>query len=309
MLEKLKESLKLLRTITTVNAKLDRVEKELGELKLLVGSVHASVKDTGNADINSYEFKVFSQFGDDGIIQYLISKVPIVNKTFIEFGVEDFFESNSRFLMMKDNWEGFVIDGGPENINRLKSSDFYWKYNLGAECSFITKENINSLLEKSGFDHDLGILSIDLDGIDYWIWKEINKYSPRILILEYNSVFGPDNHWSIPYSADFQRLKAHYSGIYSGVSLASMYELSETKGYDFVGSNLAGNNAYFVRKDINTLPIQSLSEGYKASKFRESRSADGIPTFAAGDERLKLIAGMPIYNTRTNSLETITING
>lgn len=304
-----KKFLTLLRTITKISARVNEIENQLVELKLLCGSIHANInKNNTDQHINTYEFKIFSQFGDDGIIQYLISNIPVLNKTFIEFGVEDFFESNTRFLMMNDNWEGFVLDGKKENIDRLIKSSFYWKYQLKAESEFITKENINSILEKSGFDHDLGIMHIDLDGNDYWIWKEIDKFYPRILIIEYNSVLGSDNCWSIPYQADFQRLKAHYSALYWGASLPALFELGKTKGYDFVGCNLNGNNAYFVRKDVNTIPKQDLKGGYKISKYRESRNEEGNLSFVEKDERLDVIKGLPIVNTITGSLETITTN-
>jgi hypothetical protein len=306
MIRKFKKLFKQRRSISEIKARVNEVENQLTELKILCGSMHANInKSNTGSDINSFEFKVFSQFGDDGIIQHLISRIPIKNKTFIEFGVEDFFESNTRFLMMKDNWEGFVMDGSQENIDRLVQSNFYWKYQLKAQTEFITKENINGALEKSGFDYDIGILHIDLDGNDYWIWKEIDKYSPRILIIEYNSVFGSDNSWSIPYQPDFQRFKAHYSGLYWGVSLPALFELGETKGYDFVGSNLGGNNAYFVRKDVNTIAKQGLKEGYKISKYRESRDKDGHLNFIERDERLNEIKGLPVVNTITNNLEII----
>ena len=83
------------------------------------------------------------------------ANIEIKNKTFIEFGVEDFFESNCRFLLQKDNWSGFVIDGSSRKIQRLKASYFYWKHALNAQCSFITRENINQLLSISGFDKDV----------------------------------------------------------------------------------------------------------------------------------------------------------
>ena len=81
-------------------------------------------------NIKDYEFKIFSQFGDDGIIQYLIKNLDIKNKTFIEFGVEDYMESNTRFLMMNDNWSGFIIDGSKDSINSIKNTNWYWKYDL-----------------------------------------------------------------------------------------------------------------------------------------------------------------------------------
>ena len=108
------------------------------------------------------------------IIQYLSNAIELNHKTFIEFGVEDFTEANCRFLLMKDNWSGFVIDGSPSNIVRIKKSYFYWRHHLLAVNAFITRDNINHLLAKSGFDKDLGILSIDLDGNDYFILEAVN---------------------------------------------------------------------------------------------------------------------------------------
>ena len=307
MLKKMKNLISKVRLISSIDTRLGQIEKELEDLKILCGSIHSQVNNGPvGPGLRKQEFKVFSQFGDDGIIQYLTTNIPILHKTFIEFGVEDFSESNCRFLMMKNNWEGFVIDGSEENIKRLKENAVVWKYNLMAEHSFISKENINELLDKSKFDYDVGIMSIDLDGVDYWIWKEIKDYRPRILIIEYNAVFGSTNQWTVPYQSVFQRTNAHYSRLYSGASLPALYELGMKKGYEFIGTNSAGNNAYFVRRDINTVAPSGIADAFNDSKFRESRDEYGNLTFVSGDDRLALIKGMPVYNTRTNQIETIT---
>lgn len=128
------------------------------------------INATCNKKINSLEeveFQVFSQFGEDGIIQWLVHNVEIKEKTFIEFGVEDYTEANMRFLLMNNNWTGLVMDGSRENIDHLKKWDLMWKYDLQAMDVFITKDNINQVIKEAGFEGDLGILSIDLDGNDY----------------------------------------------------------------------------------------------------------------------------------------------
>jgi hypothetical protein len=103
----------------------------------------------------------------------LTQNIETPSKTFIEFGVEDFSESNCRFLMMKDNWSGFVIDGSETNIKRIQASRNFWRYDLTAHCAFITKDNIAKLLEQSGFSKDVGILSVDVDGMDYWVAQPV----------------------------------------------------------------------------------------------------------------------------------------
>ena len=253
------------------------------------------------------EFKIFSQFGEDGIIQYLLKHVPIENKTFIEFGVEDFFESNCRFLMMKDNWQGFVLDGSKENIKRLQKSYFYWRYDLNAKQAFIDRENINDLLRESGFNKDLGILSIDLDGVDYYIWEAIDYYKPRILILEYNANFGPDREITVPYRSDFQRSKAHHSNLYWGASLRALEELSLKKGYCLVGANSTGNNAFFVRKDLVREPLVELetARAFMPSLYRESRDAKGKLSLVPFGDRHRILKGLLVQNTQTGEVEAI----
>lgn len=253
------------------------------------------------------EFKVFSQCGDDGIIQWLIHNIDFPNKTFIEFGVEDYRESNTRFLLMNDNWSGLVIDGSQRNIDSIISSEYFWRYELTAKKAFIDAENINDLIASAEFKKEVGILHIDLDGNDYWVWQSITNISPLIVIIEYNSVFGIDKPITVPYNKKFIRNKAHYSNLYFGASLLSLYQLSESKGYAFIGCNSTGNNAYFVRKDKlnNTVKETSLKNGYVASKFRESLDRSGKLNYLTGNKRLEAIKGMPIFNTDTNQIEEL----
>ena len=208
----------------------------------------------------------------------MIDLIPIKNKTFIEFGVEDFKESNCRFMMMKDNWSGFVIDGSSKNIQKIKNSYYYWAYELSAHHAFITAENINDLLNISEFDYDLGLMSIDIDGVDYYVFDAIKLYKPRILILEYNSVFGLDRAISVPYDKSFNRSQLHTSNLFFGASLPAMINSASEKGYTFVGANSSGNNAFFLRKDQVRYAenVLDISSGITTiSKFRESRGSGG----------------------------------
>jgi len=119
---------------------------------------------------------VFSQWGEDGIIQYLISRLPWKIRFFVEFGVQDYSESNTRFLLVNDNWTGLVIDSSSESIKHIRSQEYYWKYDLTAVCDFVTIDNINKLIMGAGITGSIGILSIDIDGNDYWIWNAIQQF-------------------------------------------------------------------------------------------------------------------------------------
>jgi hypothetical protein len=209
--------------------------------------------------------------------------------------------------MMNNNWSGLVMDGSPSNVAQIIRSEYYWKYELSAKAAFIDTSNINTLLSSSNLGKEIGILSIDLDGNDYWIWKEINVVKPIVVILEYNSVFGMDLAITIPYEKSFRRTEAHESNLYWGASLRALHELSLHKGYSFIGCTSAGNNAFFVRTDKlnDSVRAVSLAEGYVLSRFRESRDREGRLTCLTGKDRLEAIRGLPVYNTETNLIEKL----
>jgi hypothetical protein len=254
-------------------------------------------------DIHEAEFKVYSQFGDDGIIQYLINNVDVDSRTFVEFGVEDYSEANTRFLLINDNWRGLVIDGSEENIRRIRDDRIYWQYDLTAIHRFVDKENINEVIAANNFSGPLGILSIDIDGNDYWIWESLTVIDPSIVVVEYNSVFGQKRAVTVPYKPEFSRTTAHHSNLYAGCSLKALYMLAERKGYAFVGSNSCGNNAYFVRKDkVGNIRRHSVESGYVESMFRESRDPQGKLSYISGEERLNIIGEMTVYDIEKGDL-------
>jgi len=286
------------------------LELQLDANTMLLGGLHATrVRDlnavTSLADV---EFKVFSQAGEDGIIQYLVSRVPIVNRTFIEFGVESYVESNTRFLLRHNNWKGLVIDGSEEHVRTIHQDRLtYARHDLTALCAFITRDNINELFLQAGFAGDVGLLSVDVDGNDYWLWEAIEAVSPRIVVCEYNAVFGEHAAVTVPYDPAFSRQNAHHSCLYFGASLSALRHLAKKKGYDFVGCNSFGSNAFFVRRDLDHgLPIPRDDEGFVPSTHRmDSRDEKGNLTRIGGAARVPLISDLPVVNVRTN--ETVRL--
>ena len=282
---------------------LQETHKDNDTIKTLLAKILIeNIKNKGiENNLAEVEFKVFSQSGEDGIIQYLINNIPIKNKIFIEFGVQNYKESNTRFLLKNNNWKGLVIDSDSKSIDYIRNDEIYWKYDLKAVCEFITKKNINSIFSSNGFEGDIGLLSIDIDGNDYWIWKAIEAVNPRIVICEYNSVFGCEDAVTIPYEPNFNRTEAHYSNLYFGVSLPALCYLANKKGYIFIGSNSAGNNAFLIRKDFaNIFKEVTVKEGYVKSNIRESRDREGRLTYISGEDRKNIIGNLEVYNVRTN---------
>jgi len=289
--------------------KLSKIESQLEENRISCAKSHIDkIKSLKNypSRLSDVEFKVFSQWGEDGIIQFLISRVPIENEIFIELGVETYHESNTRFLLINNDWRGLIVDGNKEYMKRIQDDDIYWRHDLTSNAVFITRDNINKVIEDSCITGDIGLLSIDVDGNDYWIWESINVVSPRIVVCEYNSIFGCKEAISIPYDEKFYRTNAHHSNLYFGASLEALCVLAEKKGYVFAGSNRAGSNAFFVRKDVSSKVIAlSSEEGYVKSKARESRDENGRLTYISGDNRIKLIANKEVVNVITNEKKII----
>jgi hypothetical protein len=258
---------------------------EIAETRML--SAQAAIRQITSAGVlpklAEAELRVHSQFGDDGIIQYLVRLLNVEPTSFVEFGVENYTEANTRFLLVNNNWRGLIL-----------------------VAAFIDRDNINGLIADNGFRGDLGILSIDIDGNDYWVWERINVVNPTIVIAEYNSVFGGSHAVTVPYDPGFYRTTAHYSNLYWGCSLKALCVLAHRKGYEFVGCNSAGNNAYFVRRDrLGPLKPLSSEAGYVESRFRESRDADGRLTFLSGDARRQAIAHMSVVDVESG--ETVTV--
>jgi len=274
---------------------LARMPERLRRMQEALGRIE-SRQLAAAAGIRAAEFQVYSQWGEDGIVQWLLRQVPVGNRLFVEFGVGDYTESNTRFLLVAGNWSGLVIDSSAAHIERLRRDPVYWQHNLKSECAFVTAENIDALLERHGIAGDIGLLSIDIDGNDYWVWRAVSGVRPAIVIVEYNARFGAERAVTVPYDPAFDRRKAHYSCLYYGASLAALARLADRKGYALVGCNSAGNNAFFVRRDRLGPPLRECTalEAYVQAGFREARERSGKLAFLSPEQEQALLEGLPL---------------
>jgi hypothetical protein len=285
--------------------RIDRLTEELRAANerqlLLLGQLSADrIAQSEIRSVHDAEFRVFSQWGEDGILQLLLQRVPIARRVFVEIGVGYYEEANTRFLLLLGGWSGLVMDCHEDGIRSVRESELSWRYDLRARCAFVTRENVNELIAGAGIEGDIGLLSIDLDGIDYWIWKEIDVIHPRIVICEYNSLFGPDHAITVPYDPAFDRSRVHHSNLLFGASLAALCRLAAQKGYRFVGSNRAGVNAFFVREDVaGDLPALTSAEGFVLTCVRGSRDEEGRLTHTGGTDRLALIEHLEVVDVDT----------
>lgn len=281
------------------------IREDIAEAKILSAKalVRQIVADNILMKLGDVEFRVFSQFGEDGIIQYLIHRVHIPPQlmSFVEFGVEDYTEANTRFLLLNDNWRGLVMDGGASNIAAVHAWPDRWRYDLTAKQAFIDRDSIDGLLTAAEFTGPIGLLSIDIDGNDYWVWERVSVIDPVIVIVEYNSLFGTSRAVCVPYDAAFNYTRSHYSHLYWGCSLRALELLAIRKGYALVGCNSAGNNAFFVKRDhLNGQPELTSAQAYRESRFRISRGRDGRFNFLPPTAQFDEIAEMPLYDIESD---------
>ena len=206
-----------------------------------------------NFNINKYGTKIYSQNEEDGVILYILKHVGIKTKKFIEIGIENGSECNTTNLLKNFGWSGLQIEGNEKFYQnaKIKIKEILGKKikNLKLLNVFVTKKNINQILRKNAFNKEIDLLSIDIDGNDFWIWKAIRYIKPRIVIIEYNSFFGPNKSATIKYNPKFkwdhQNKRPYY-----GASLKALEKLGKKKKYSLVGVDKNGVNAFFIRNDL-----------------------------------------------------------
>jgi hypothetical protein len=216
---------------------------------------------SGPMSLNHYEYRVHSQNGEDGIIAEIFNRIGTTNKFFVEFGAGSGVENNTAFLLIK-GWSGLWIES---DRSRSKIINQKFAFLIGRSLRvvniFINTENIEKILRENGVPQEFDLLSVDIDGNDFWMWNAISWFKPRVVVIEYNSIFPPDIDWVIKYNQNFKRIG--YTSFF-GASLKALEKLGTKKGYTLVACDLRGISAFFVRTDL----IGDKFEGpYNANKF------------------------------------------
>jgi len=201
--------------------------------------------------INAFEFSYYSQNGEDGIILYLLSRVGSENHFMVEIGTEDGRECNSANLILNFGWQACLIETSAEMATAAQR--YFTRCNAGGRVQILNAraapDNINELLLQAGVPRQLDILSIDIDSYDYWLWEAIDVIEPRIVVIEYNASFGPALSVTIP-SGKLPSLTKQEAKYYHGASITALQRLGKLKGYDLIGGDSKGINAFFVRHDL-----------------------------------------------------------
>lgn len=230
-------------------------------------------------DIQTTGFKVFSQFEEDGILLYLFSIIGEGSKTFIEIGANDGINSNCSNLAVHFGWSGLFFEGDPQLIKRGRK--FYsriptpWHPKPTFVQAIIKRENINELIRQNGLSGDMELLSIDIDGNDYWVWDAIEVVKPKVVVIETHTEFGTNNI-VVPYDPNYMFPGKH--PVYHGASVIAMNKLAEKKGYRLVAASDLGINQIFLRNDLATDEIPTIDP---ASTLWHPHTIAGFKSFEA----------------------------
>ena len=274
------------------------------QTKLMLGNIYLNQirkKYDFIKNLQEAEYKIFSQTGEDGIIDFLLKKLDILNCKFVEIGVGDYSEANTRYIYEKSFSEGLIIDIENNLRDKVSKNINLWKGLLHVENIEINSENINEILDKYNLNANLDLFSIDIDGIDYWVIDNLKPQISKLFVLEYNPTFGHNLEITIPNIKNFNRFKSHYSGCYYGCSLKAMIKLMDRKGYDFLGTNKLNFNAFFASKNIShkfenlKQNLDSL-ENYSLIKIRDSKNKEGELNFLDKKQRLIQIKNLEIID-------------
>jgi hypothetical protein len=197
-------------------------------------------------------FRAFSQFDEDGILLYLFSLLGAAHKTSVEICAGVGYECNTANLIINHAWDGLLVDGNPENVRVARAfygryPDTFWRPPTILHA-WVDAETINDRISENGFTGEIDLLSLDMDGVDFWIWKAITCVNPRIVVVEFNDCIPADISVAVPYDRSF--MCSDEKPGYLNASLAAWVKLGRDKGYRLVGSNRNALNAFFVRNDL-----------------------------------------------------------
>ena len=200
------------------------------------------------------EFRAYSQNGEDGILLYLFSLIGTTNKVAVEICAGDGVQCNATNLILNHGWTGLLVDGSEEQVRKgrafFASHPDTFSFPPTFAHEWVERETINDVIAKHGIGGEIDLLSIDLDGVDYWVWDALDVIRPRVVVVETQCIWGADVAVTVPYARDFQAPLVDGFGIYGGASLPAFVKLGRRKGYRLVGAQALGFNAFFLRDDL-----------------------------------------------------------
>jgi len=276
------------------------------ELPLVQRSARSTFTDLWDA-----EFRIYSQWGEDGILNYLCDLFGLDRPRILEIGAGNFTECNSRFFAEFRSAAVVAVDGRSDLERTMAATDLYWRSTIHGLEQFATPENITELEQTvNSLIGPPDIVSLDIDGNDYWVLEQADLSRASIVVVEYNPLFGSAAPLTVPRDDNFDRSEAHFSYLYFGASLKAWIHLLERRGFTFLGTTRSSVNAFFCANDlVSNLPIDIPAtdslERYTHISTREGRDSQGRLAYFDVSEAAELIGDLPLVNVETNDVITL----
>jgi len=283
---------------------------DTSELRLQLGIGHLLANRSNYKSMRNLwdaEVSVFSQWGEDGIIDFLLQSIDLSKPRLFEIGAGDFSQCNSRFTLQFRNCSAYLVDSNSDLKENLSKYLPAWKSTSNSESLFVTPKNVQDLFHRAkAFMGGVDVLSLDVDSVDYWIARQIPLEEVKIAIFEYNPIFGAEKSITVPETEVRSRFEIHPTGLIFGASIRAWINLMNSKGFTFVGSNRVGNNAFFVNSSLSpkvqiNLPSTSDLYPFVDWRIRDARNRTGTFDFKSPIEIDQILAQMPLWDLEKNS--------
>jgi len=221
--------------------------------RLRAGSRTDATAPDAARQLEPVQANVSSQQGEDAMLREIFYRIGRGRRYFVEFGVEDGSVCNTALLASRYGWGGLYIEADARDAATLRKR---WAHrsDIAVRQEFVTAENIAGIFAQAGVPEEPDLLSIDIDGNDYWVWKALAGYRPRAVVIEYNAAYPPPYRWIMAYNPNHRWDRTSYFG----ASLSALAELGTRLGYALIGTDGNGLNAFFLRRD--QLPESGLVE-------------------------------------------------
>ena len=262
---------------------------------------------TSELELHQYGFKVYSQWEEDGILSFILDTMKLHKPRILELGAGNFLESNSRFLCEYFSAAAYLVDARNDLQDGIIESGLMWKTHIKFENTWVDTLSIKNIWSNAlGYLKYIDILSIDVDGQDYWILKTIDLSEIKVIVCEFNPIFGGQIAVSVPEDSNFRR-NAKTKNLFWGASLQAFNHLLKSQGFCLIGTNLVGNNAFFVQQKYLDkfniiLPIEEKNSFKIDYLIRESVDANGGLDFIDFSESQSFIENQYVFDLETESL-------
>jgi len=305
-----------LRTVVAseVKGRLRPIQSEMHLSRLQLGQMllHLGSQADAKSSLKDYGFSVWSQTDEDGILAFLVSRLDLSKPRCLEIGAGNFLESNFRFLAEVMNASVFAVDAREDLAREVRKLNVSWLAPVVPHQTWVTPGNINEIIDQAAADiGEIDILSVDLDGNDYWVLEAANLENIKLVMVENNPLFAGSLPVSVPQNDSFYRFDAHHSGLYWGASLSAFVHLLESRGFQLVGRNGKGFNGFFLKKEIvakDALLREYASNMELSSEtwgIREGRDKSGKLTFENPARMRENLDDLPLINVATREQTSV----